>query len=125
MNTILNIFAVIMTILLFLVFALVIILGIIEIQQGQRRIPVQYAKRVVGRKMYGGQSTHIPLKVAVPADYYLLHGSEFRFFAVGSQMAVTDWFTGCVGIRGILRTADNILHLLLYGCNIQPEGSCG
>ena len=52
-----------MTIVLFLVFALVIILGIIEIQQGQRRIPVQYAKRVVGRKMYGGQSTHIPLKV--------------------------------------------------------------
>ena len=52
-----------MTIILFLVFALVIILGIIEVQQGQRRIPVQYAKRVVGRKMYGGQSTHIPLKV--------------------------------------------------------------
>ena len=52
-----------MTIILFLVFALVIILGIIMVQQGQRRIPVQYAKRVVGRKMYGGQSTHIPLKV--------------------------------------------------------------
>ena len=52
-----------MTILIFLAFALVIILGIIEVQQGQRRIPVQYAKRVVGRKMYGGQSTHIPLKV--------------------------------------------------------------
>ena len=33
------------------------------IQEGQRRIPVQYAKRVVGRKMYGGQSTHIPIKV--------------------------------------------------------------
>ena len=33
------------------------------IQEGQRRIPVQYAKRVVGRKMYGGQSTHIPMKV--------------------------------------------------------------
>ena len=52
-----------MTIILFLVFALVIILGIIEVQQGQRRIPVQYAKRGVGRKLYGGQSTHIPLKV--------------------------------------------------------------
>ncbi len=52
-----------MTVILFLAFALVIILGIIEVQQGQRRIPVQYAKRVVGRKMYGGQSTHIPLKV--------------------------------------------------------------
>ena len=36
---------------------------IIYMEQGQRRIPVQYAKRVVGRKMYGGQSTHIPLKV--------------------------------------------------------------
>ena len=52
-----------MTIVLFIVFAIVVIVGIILIQQGQRRIPVQYAKRVVGRKMYGGQSTHIPLKV--------------------------------------------------------------
>lgn len=52
-----------MTIALFLVFAVVVIIGIIEIQQGHRRIPVQYAKRVVGRKMYGGQSTHIPLKI--------------------------------------------------------------
>ena len=50
-------------IFLFLAFAILVIIVIIEIQQGQRRIPVQYAKRVVGRKMYGGQSTHIPLKV--------------------------------------------------------------
>jgi len=40
-----------------------IIAGVIWVQEGQRRIPVQYAKRVVGRKMYGGQSTHIPMKV--------------------------------------------------------------
>ncbi len=53
----------IITILLFVAFALLVIVGIIEIQQGTRKIPVQYAKRVVGRKMYGGQSTHIPLKV--------------------------------------------------------------
>ena len=52
-----------MTIILFIIFAIIIILGIIEVQQGERRIPVQYAKRVVGRKMYGGQATHIPLKV--------------------------------------------------------------
>ena len=38
-------------------------MGIILIQQGTRKVPVQYAKRVVGRKMYGGQSTHIPMKV--------------------------------------------------------------
>lgn len=52
-----------LTVILFFIFAIIVIVGIIEIQQGQRRIPVQYAKRVVGRKMYGGQSTHIPLKV--------------------------------------------------------------
>ena len=44
-------------------FTVVVVVGIIEIQQGHRRIPVQYAKRVVGSKMYGGQATHIPLKV--------------------------------------------------------------
>ena len=53
----------IIALIIFAVFAVVVIIGVIEIQQGTRRIPVQYAKRVVGRKMYGGQSTHIPLKV--------------------------------------------------------------
>jgi preprotein translocase subunit SecY len=47
----------------FIVIAFFIIIGVIYVNQGQRRIPVQYAKRVVGRKMYGGQSSHIPLKV--------------------------------------------------------------
>ena len=45
------------------VVVLLIIAGVIFVQQGVRKIPVQYAKRVVGRKMYGGQTTHIPLKV--------------------------------------------------------------
>jgi len=49
------------------VLLLVLVVGvvgfIIFVEQGQRRIPVQYAKRVVGRKMYGGQSTHLPLKI--------------------------------------------------------------
>lgn len=53
----------IITLLILLVVGLAIIMGVIMIQEGQRRIPVQYAKRVVGRKMYGGQSTHIPMKV--------------------------------------------------------------
>ena len=53
----------IITLVLFVVFALLVVVGIIEIQQGTRKIPVQYAKRVVGRKTYGGESTHIPLKV--------------------------------------------------------------
>ncbi len=44
-------------------FFIAVIGAIVFFEQGQRRIPVQYAKRVVGRKMYGGQSTHLPLKV--------------------------------------------------------------
>ncbi|MGW4327524.1 preprotein translocase subunit SecY [Nocardia sp. CY41] len=43
--------------------ALAIVTAVIFVEQGQRRIPVQYAKRVVGRKMYGGSSTYLPLKV--------------------------------------------------------------
>ncbi|MEV6337386.1 preprotein translocase subunit SecY [Nocardia vinacea] len=43
--------------------AFAIVSGVIFVEQGQRRIPVQYAKRVVGRKMYGGSSTYLPLKV--------------------------------------------------------------
>ncbi len=49
---------------LILVVLMVAVVGfIIFVEQGQRRIPVQYAKRVVGRRMYGGQSTHLPLKI--------------------------------------------------------------
>ncbi|MDK2821190.1 MAG: preprotein translocase subunit SecY [Clostridia bacterium] len=49
--------------ILFGVLAVLIIAAVIAMQQGERRITVQYAKRVVGRRVYGGQSTHIPLKV--------------------------------------------------------------
>ncbi len=49
---------------LFLIVMMVgVIAGIILMERGQRKIPVQYAKRVVGRKVYGGQSTHLPLKI--------------------------------------------------------------
>lgn len=46
-----------------IIVAVLVIMVIIEVQQGVRKVPVQYAKRVVGRKMYGGQTTHIPMKV--------------------------------------------------------------
>ncbi|MDL2310849.1 preprotein translocase subunit SecY [Peptostreptococcaceae bacterium OttesenSCG-928-C18] len=48
---------------------------VIEINQGERRVPVQYAKRVVGRKMYGGQSTHIPIKVNMSGVMPVIFGS--------------------------------------------------
>jgi preprotein translocase subunit SecY len=53
----------IVKLILILLVVILIIAGVIFVQQGVRKIPVQYAKRVVGRKMYGGQTTHIPLKV--------------------------------------------------------------
>ncbi len=49
--------------LVFVIVTVVTIVGIIYIQEGNRRVPVQYGKRVRGTKMYGGQSTHIPLRV--------------------------------------------------------------
>ncbi|HPZ23076.1 MAG TPA: preprotein translocase subunit SecY [Bacillota bacterium] len=53
----------IINILIILVLAVLVIAGMVYVSEGERRIPVQYAKRVIGRKMYGGASTHIPLKV--------------------------------------------------------------
>jgi len=50
-------------VIVYLAVSVALIAAIVLVQEGQRRIPVQYAKRVVGRKMYGGQSTHIPLRV--------------------------------------------------------------
>ena len=53
----------ILTVLLFILIAVAIIAAIVFIQEGERKIPVQYAQKVVGRRIYGGQSTHIPMKV--------------------------------------------------------------
>ena len=53
----------VITLIIFAILCVAVIAGVILVQEGQRRIPVRYAKRVVGRKMYGGQSTHIPVKV--------------------------------------------------------------
>jgi preprotein translocase subunit SecY len=58
-----EIFLSIVKLLIILVVLVLIVAGVIFIQQGVRKIKVQYAKRVVGRKMYGGQSTYIPMKV--------------------------------------------------------------
>ncbi|GAB7387276.1 preprotein translocase subunit SecY [Bacillaceae bacterium] len=57
------VFVHILKLLLILLVIVAIIVGVIFVQQGIRKIPVQYTKRVVGRRMYGGQSTHIPLKI--------------------------------------------------------------
>ncbi|AHF09123.1 preprotein translocase subunit SecY [Dehalobacter restrictus] len=62
------------------VIAALIIAAVVFIQEGQRRIPVQYAKRVVGRKQYGGQSSHIPLKVNQAGVIPIIFGISLMAF---------------------------------------------
>jgi len=66
--------------LLLMVVFVVVIGGVIAIQKGQRRIPVQYAKRVIGRKMYGGQGTHIPLRVNQAGVIPIIFASAILLF---------------------------------------------
>lgn len=60
--------------------SIVVIGGVIAIQKGQRRIPVQYAKRVIGRRMYGGQGTHIPLRVNQAGVIPIIFASAILLF---------------------------------------------
>lgn len=60
--------------------AVIVIGGVIAIQKGQRRIPVQYAKRVIGRKMYGGQGTFIPLRVNQAGVIPIIFASAILMF---------------------------------------------
>ena len=67
---------------LFAVIALAMIAVVVAVTQGQRRIPIQYAKRVVGRKMYGGDSTFLPLKVNQAGVIPIIFASSVLMFPV-------------------------------------------
>ncbi|WP_066502398.1 preprotein translocase subunit SecY [Abyssisolibacter fermentans] len=99
----------IIALILFVALLLAVVTGVVGIQEGQRRIPVQYAKRVVGRKMYGGQSTHIPLKVLMAGVIPVIFSTSILQFLPtltmfwpnsGFANFVTEYFTirGTVGI---------------------------
>jgi len=60
--------------------AIVLVAAVVFVQQAERRVPVQYAKKVVGRKMYGGQNTHIPLKLAMAGVMPIIFASSFLTF---------------------------------------------
>ncbi|MBW7452811.1 preprotein translocase subunit SecY [Paenibacillus sepulcri] len=72
----------IIKVVVLLIVIVAIVVGVIFVQQGIRKIPVQYAKRVVGRKMYGGQSTHIPLKVNGAGVIPVIFASSLLLFPV-------------------------------------------
>lgn len=88
----------IFNIILFVLIAVAMIVFVIAIQQGQRKIPVQYAKRVVGRKMYGGHSTHIPLKVNQAGVIPIIFASSVLMFPVTiAQFIDIEWVKTVAG----------------------------
>ena len=75
-----------------IIFMLAVIAIIVFFETSQRRIPIQYAKRVVGRKMYGGQSSHLPLKINVSGVIPPIFASSIMMFpaTIGSFIQI-DW----------------------------------
>lgn len=95
-------------VLIFGIVILGIVAFVVALQEGERKVPVQYAKRVVGRKMYGGQSTHIPVKVSMAGVLPVIFASSLLalpqtitlFSQGGFAMWVEKYLTpaGSVGI---------------------------
>lgn len=95
-----------------------ILVAIVFVEQGQRRIPVQFAKRVVGRRMYGGQSTYIPLKVNQSGVIPIIFASSVLYLpqliagllpADGWGASVQSW------INDNLVQPNAPIHLLVFG----------
>jgi preprotein translocase subunit SecY len=94
---------------------LVIIAGVIFIEQAQRRIPVQYAKRMVGRKMFGGSSTYIPLKVNQAGIIPVIFASSLLYLpAMVVQFNTTSSAGWVVWIRNNFVTGDHPLYMAAY-----------
>jgi preprotein translocase subunit SecY len=98
--------------------AVVLLVAIVFVEQGQRRIPVQFAKRVVGRRMYGGQSTYIPLKVNQSGIIPIIFASSVLYLPIlltnvlpadGWGESVQRW------INDNLVQPDSIAYVLTYG----------
>jgi preprotein translocase subunit SecY len=95
----------ILVMLLLTIMMILVVGAIVFVEGGQRRIPVQYAKRIVGRKMYGGQTTHLPLKVnsagVIPP---IFASSVIMFPATIANFAQEGWIKDVAGylIPGML-----------------------
>jgi preprotein translocase subunit SecY len=76
--------------LLLLVAMVAVVAAIVFVERGQRRIPVQYAKRMVGRRMYGGQTTHLPLRVNTAGVIPVIFASSIIAF----PQTVASWLGG-------------------------------
>ena len=89
---------------------LVLVVGVVFVDLGERRVPVQYAKRVVGRKMYGGQSTHIPLKINASGVLPLIFASAIMQFPSTIFAFFPNW--------GISQWWENNVHMMSWGYQV-------
>jgi preprotein translocase subunit SecY len=101
------------TFIVVLVIGLVIMAAVIFIEQAQRRIPVQYAKRMVGRKMFGGTSTYIPLKVNQAGVIPVIFASSLMYLPVLVSQFRQDekW---AIWIQGNLVKGDHPIYMVTY-----------
>ncbi|HEX8519221.1 MAG TPA: preprotein translocase subunit SecY [Pseudonocardia sp.] len=97
------------------VFGLAIIASVVFVEQGQRRIPVQYAKRMVGRRMYGGTSTYLPLKVNQAGVIPVIFGSSLLYLPdLISRLTGTEGGAFQRFVQTYLVDQSNWLHIILY-----------
>ncbi len=97
---------------------IILVIGIVFVDLGERRIPIQYAKRMVGRRMYGGQSTHIPLKLNASGVLPLIFAYAIMQFpgtilAFFPNSAAYNWWNTNVSSSSIWYAL--ILALLIFG----------
>ncbi|MHB8294230.1 MAG: preprotein translocase subunit SecY [Acidimicrobiales bacterium] len=91
-----------------------LLVAIVFVEQGQRRIPVQFARRVVGRKMYGGESTYIPLKVNQAGVIPIIFASSVLYFPVLIS-SIVPWAAVKSFISNNLVSPTNLIYISLYG----------
>jgi len=101
------------SLLFFLVAGLLVIMAVIMVQQGERRIPVQYAKRVVGRRMYGGTTTHIPMRINQAGVIPVIFASSVLFFPLTLAQFVPSIAPYVERVIGIGSFGYNLLYFLL------------
>ncbi|AIK84295.1 preprotein translocase subunit SecY [Corynebacterium glutamicum] len=99
---------------------LILVVGVVFVEQGQRRIPVQYAKRMVGRRQYGGSSTYLPLKVNQAGVIPVIFASSLIYMPVlitqivnsGSLEVSDNWWQR--NIIAHLQTPSSWQYIVLY-----------
>ncbi len=92
----------------FTIITVITVAGIVVIQEGQRRIPVQYGKRVRGNKIYGGQSTHVPLRVNSAGMIPLIFAQSILIFP--GIVASYFQYTGSEVVNSIARTISSVFN---------------